>query len=99
MRVLFQIAYNVVLTFTEIVVVFGDLPYLPVVAFLFVSHPSNPQPLLVGSVVLTVNVTFDFANAFAVPVVAVALRYCVPVCGVGAPEPPLASYESVSVPE
>ena len=99
MRVLFQIAYNVVLTFTEIVVVFGDLPYLPVVASLFVSHPSNFHPLLVGSVVLTVNVTFDFANAFAVPVVAVALRYCVPVCAAGAPVPRFASYESVSVPE
>ena len=72
---------------------------MPLVALALVAHPSNPHPLLVGTVVLTVNVTFDFAYAFAVPVVAVALRYCVPVCGAGAPVPPFASYESVSVPE
>ena len=71
---------------------------MPLAALALVAHPSNFQPFLVGSVVLTVNVTFDFANAFAVPVVLVALRYCVPVCDVGAPEPPFASYESVSVP-
>ena len=71
---------------TEISVVFGDAPYLPLVAVEVVDHPSNVQPVYVGTVVLTVNVQVDFLYDTE-PVVPVEFRYCVAVWLDGAPVP------------
>ena len=75
-----------VLALTEISVILGEAPYLPVVDVEVVDHPSNAQPVYVGTVVLTVKVQDDFLYDTE-PVVPVEFRYCVAVWLDGAPVP------------